>query len=236
MMNEIKKYTSRRILLSILCGMILLISAGCGQEEMDGQPNPSQVSPAAEESATASEEPEQSKELACNWTLSVDDTQTVKVNGYTMTCTLQISAVKEGGTDTLGSYTGSAALSYTYDMQKGNVKGNADGKGQDQNVSFEMVAYNVNAYSDHGVTLKQGDLPPLAPLTDEETMGLGMFALTGSGTSKESAGSGSWSTEDSKTIQVPFKIAVGGGEAIIELPTIAPGAVFKGTVTGTPIE
>jgi hypothetical protein len=227
-----RKYSGRKILLGIGL-MILLISAGCGQRGPENQPGSMQTSNGK---ATVIEEPEQAKEVECNWTLSVDDTETIKVNGYEMTCTIQIDAVKEGGTDIMGTYAGSAALIYEYDMQKGNVQGNAKGKGKDQNVSFDMVAYDVNAYSNHGVTLKKGDLPLLPPLTEQDAMGLGIFALTGGGNSKESVGSASWSTGESKIVQVPFKIAVGGSQAVIQLPTIAQGAIFKGIVTGTPIK
>lgn len=47
--------------------------------------------------------------------------------------------------------------------------------------------------------------------------------------------SASWNTSDSKTIPVPFRMAVDGGQVTIELHTVAPGVKFKGMITGTPI-
>ena len=66
-------------------------------------------------------------------------------------------------------------------------------------------------------------------------MAIGSLTLTGSGEAAESAGAASWSTSDSNTIPVPYRMAVDGGKVTIELYTIAPGVKLNGMITGTPI-
>lgn len=200
--------------------------------------NTSQSSSASgrtEESASASagEQAMQSqaveKETECNWTMEVSDTVTAKVQGYDFTCTLAIMAIKLSGQDELGTYRGTVTLKYQYDMKQGNIAGNAAGEGQEIDAIIEVVPYDKEKYDDSAG--KAG----LSELVEYDAMALGNFILTGGGTASESAGGASWGTSDSRTIPVPFRMAVDGGQLTIELTTVAPGVKFGGMITGTPI-
>lgn len=170
-----------------------------------------------------------SQAVECNWALDISDTKTTQINGYNFKCTLTISAVKTGGMDEFGTYNGTVTLSYEYDMEKGAVSGNAKGSGQDSSAVFDVIVYDVEKYSDT-------DGPsPLAPLIAYDAMATGSLNFTGSGLSTESVSGGSWSTSDSKTVAAPYRMAVDGGQVIIELLSIAPGIQFSGMLTGTPI-
>jgi hypothetical protein len=224
-----KKCFRQTFLAALLC-IMMITATGCGSDPApsasSGTPAPSSSSDSTTPEASASAE---SEEVECNWLLEVSDTQTSKVNGYDFTCTLTISAEKSGGKDEMGSYTGTASIQYEYKKSSGGISGNAEGSGQDNNAVFDVVAYDVEQFAD------AAGPDPLAPLIPSDTMALGSLNLTGTGLANESAGGADWSTSDSKTVAAPFRMAVDGGQVIIELYTIAPGVLFKGILTGTPI-
>lgn len=222
--------------LPFLMAIILLLASGCAPGKTDapgGQADTSAPtsplhSPAPTPEPTPEATPEPEQETECNWTLEVSDTQTANVNGYDFTCTLSIMGIKLG-TDELGTYRGVVTLDYQYDMQKGNVGGNASGGGQEIDAVIEVVSYDEGKYSDApGQT-------QLVGLVQYDAMALGNLLLTGSGDAEEYAGGGSWSTAESKTISVPYRMTVDGGQVRIELYTVAPGVQFSGLITGTPV-
>lgn len=222
---------------------ILLSNAGCtstGSNDKTSVKNeaPASQKPDEDKAATGDEKTKdnnpaanKSQEVECDWTLTVNDTVSTKVNGYDFKCTLSVNVTKIGGKNDIGIYGGTVKLSYEYKMQSQGVTGNAVGSGQDLNSVITVVPYEVDKFSDFGV--KSGN-SPLAPLIEYDTMALGNFNLTGNGISKESARGAEWSKQESKTISVPYKIAIDGGQAALELPSIAPDIKFKGVLTGTP--
>ena len=220
-------------LLPFLMAVMLLLASGCAPGKTDapgGQAAPPEPSPMNSPTSTATPEPtpEHEQETECNWTLEVSNTQTANVNGYDFTCTLSIMGIKLGGTDELGAYRGLVTLDYQYDMQQGNVGGNASGGGQEIDAIIEIVAYDEGKYSDAAGQTQ------LAPLVQYDAMALGNLILTGSGEASESAGGVNWSTGETKTIPVPYRMTVDGGQVSIELTTVAPGVQFTGMITGTP--
>lgn len=237
-------------MLVLIACFFLSSSTGCtrndsssGNKEASSNPNTQQASPSQkpgeDKAAPGDEKAENNKpaadktqEIECDWTLTVDDTVSTKVNGYDFKCTLNVKATKIGGKNDIGAYGGTVKLTYEYKMQNQGVTGNATGSGQDPNIVIDVVPYDVAKYSDFGT--EGGKNAPLAPLIEYDTMALGNFNLTGSGLSKESSGGAEWSKQESKTIAVPYKIAVEGGQVVIELPSIAPNIKFKGMLTGTP--
>lgn len=214
MANDRKRSLFAGIAVLAACAVL---AGGCSRNSASGQ------------TATAAPTPRVSQEVECDWTLAVNDTVKTKSNGYDLTCTLKIDAVKAGGISETGTYVGAASISYEYDMQRGDVAGNAAGAGQDANAKVAVTSYDAAAYSDAGP-----DNGALAPVVEYDAMALGSFAFTGTGLSQESAGGAQWSEEKGNTTQVPFRMAVDGGQVSVELPSIAPNVVFEGTITGTP--
>jgi hypothetical protein len=241
------KHPYRALLLIAAC-LVVVSAAGCGAaqiaaSESGGQTPPTAVASTVAEpttqSASTTESTVPTTEQApttvtteaateANWTLEVSDTQTSQVNGYDLTCKLSIMAVKLGGTDELGTYRGLVTFDYEYDMKKGGVSGNAKGGGQEVDAIIEIVKYDEAAY-DPNLD------PALASLTTFDAMAIGNLILKGSGNATEQAGGGTWSTGESKTVTVPYKLGVLGGQVRITLTTVAPGATFSGMITGTPI-
>ena len=208
--------------------------ASAASDASEQPPSPSGTAPSPESSeapssaqSLVSESPE--PETECNWTLEVGDTVTAKVNGYDFTCTLSIMAVKLGGTDELGTYRGIVTLDYKYDMKQGSISGNAAGGGQEIDAVIEVVSYDAQKFDDSAGQTE------LTQLVAYDAMAIGSLSLTGSGTANEEAGGASWATGESKTVSVPYRMAVDGGQVTIELINVAPGVQFKGMITGTPI-
>lgn len=235
-----KNRLNRIALLAIAC-LFILSAYGCSaRKDASGEAAPSAtasaavteppVSPLPSAMPTQVSAPESPDgETECNWTMEVSDTVTTEVNGYVFTCTLAIMAVKLGGTDELGTYRGLVTLDYQYDMRQGSVAGNAAGGGQEIDAIIELVSYDEQKYDEAAGRTQ------LAELVEYDAMALGNLILTGSGEANESAGGASWSTGDGKTMPVPYRMAVDGGQVTIELYTTAPGAKFTGMITGTPI-
>lgn len=186
----------------------------------------SQASTVQAPAAEPTEPPEPATEA--NWTLEVSDTRTTEVNGYDLTCTLSIMAVKLGGRDELGTYRGLVTFDYAYDMQRGSVSGKAKGAGQEVDAIIEVVRYDRETFDAAG----SGALSELAEI---DAMAIGKLILTGSGTANEQAGGASWGTADGGTVHVPYRLTVDGGQVRITLDSVAPGATFSGTIVGTPI-
>jgi hypothetical protein len=234
-----KQWKDIPALLTVL-GLIFALTA-CGSAPSGNAPSsdappsgsPRQTAPAESDAPTESgppadtETPDGSEEVECSWSLDVDDTISTKVNGYDFQCRLEIHAVKSGGTDDLGTYSGTMSITYEYQMQNGNVSGNASGSGQDANAVLEFTVYDKEQYTDEANT-------ELAPLVEYDAMSFGSFSVTGSGFSEEQAGGGSWSTDDSKTVAVPYQILIDGGQVTVNLPSLV-STPFSGMVTGTPL-
>lgn len=220
---------------AVIIGLLFLCACSSQNQNSGNTSQSSSASSRTEESASSSDEKQAmqsqtiEKETECNWTMEVSDTVTAQVQGYDFTCTLAIMAVKLGGLDELGTYRGIVTLRYQYDMKKGNIAGNAAGEGQEIDAIIEVVPYDKEKYDDSAGNAG------LSELVEYDAMALGNFILTGSGAASESAGGASWGTSDSKTIPVPFRMAVDGGKVTIELYTIAPGVKFNGIITGTPV-
>jgi hypothetical protein len=240
----IRKFTFRALLL-VAAGLVVLSAAGCGAAQKavsDGGAQTPQTAVASTVSAPSTEAPTTESTTPttepaptttttegmteANWTLEVSDTQTAKINGYDFTCTLSIMAIKLGGTDGLGTYRGIVTFDYEYNMEQGNISGNAKGSGQEIDAIIEVVKFDADTYTG-------GD--PLAPLSAFDGMSIGSLSLKGSGVSNEQAGGATWSTGETKTITTPYKLTVEGGQVQIILTGIAPGTVFQGMITGTPI-
>ncbi len=215
----------KRAVFLVIC-LIFIFAAGCGQENLPGPPSASASQASA--SVTAPEDPS-SQPVQSDWTLEVDSTINTKINGYDLKCTLTVYATKQGGTDELGLYGGEATLKYSYDMSSGGVAGNAQGEGEDGSVVIDITPYDPEKYAD-----SQGDASALAPLVEYDAMALGSFNVTGAGISNESAGGADWSKQESKSVAVPFKMTILGGQVEIELPSLAPGNKFTGILTGVP--
>lgn len=227
--------------LLLVVGLILLSMAGCGRtknndstmtsQNQDNESAQSEQDPEENNQEDESKSPEEenvsnnNQEVECIWTLSVNDTITTKLNGYDFECTLQINAIKDGGIEETGTFAGEASLNYEYKMENQGITGNAIGTGQDPSLIIDLVIYDNES---------EEDLLPLANLVEYDAMATGNFNLIGGGLANESAGGASWSKEESKTIAVPYKIAVDGGQVDIELPSLVPNIYFKGMLTGTP--
>lgn len=185
---------------------------------------------AAADSAHYTERLPEGKALECLWTLSVDQTVETELNGYAFTGTLTVIAVKLGGTDEYGMYTGTVHLQYAMHMARGSVSGDATGQGQDLYAAIEVVPYTSAAFD------AAGGLPELTELVAYGAMALGEFLLTGTGDATQTSGGASWSTQDSKAVPAPYRMSVDGGQVRLELYTVLPGVVFTGMITGEPIE
>jgi len=172
----------------------------------------------------------QNEPLECLWTLSIDQTVETELNGYAFTGTLTVLAIKLGGTDEFGIYTGTAHIRYIMHKAQGTVTGEATGEGQDLYASIEIVSYQSDVYD------AAGGQPELTELVAYDAMALGEFLLAGVGTATETSGGASWSKEQSTAVPAPFRMTVDGGQVRLELYTVVPGVVFTGMITGEPIE
>lgn len=168
--------------------------------------------------------------VECLWTLKIDQTVETELNGYAFTGTLTVLAVKLGGTDAFGVYSGTAHIQYAMHTAQGSVSGAASGEGQDLYAAIEVVPYQSDAYD------LAGGQPELSELVAYDAMALGEFLLTGVGNAVETSGGASWSTQESKAVPAPYRMTVDGGQVRLELYTVIPGAVFTGMITGEPIE
>ena len=173
---------------------------------------------------------ETAQAVECLWTLRIDQTVETELNGYALTATLTVLAVKLGGMDEFGAYSGTAYIRYSMHMAQGSVSGTASGEGKDLYASIEVVPYQTDAYD------LAGGRPELTELIDYDAMALGEFVLTGVGNAEETSGGASWSTQESKAVPAPYRVTVDGGQVSLELYTVLPGAVFTGMITGEPTD
>ena len=175
--------------------------------------------PSGSEDLSTGGGPAETQAVESSWALSVSDTsefpQDMGGVTYTVTMTLDLTVSKDSGTDMGGAYTGRAALRYNYHMAQGGISGDTSGHGQDDGVTIQIGLFNVGDFA--GV----GPAPP-----DGGFSSSGSFTFTGS--ADDGSGSG--------TIDCPYSIAVRDGAVEVYLPTLAPGCVFAGTITGTPIK
>lgn len=234
------KRESRKLMVYSFALCIILILGACGSAPQGNAPDnvaPTAESPRQTDSVTAPAESDLMGEtvtsggsgtLECNWSLEVDDTITTKVNGYDFTCRLEICAVKNGGTDEFGTYHGTMSITYEYKMQSGNIGGEATGSGQDENVVFELTAYDKEKYTDEAGA-------ELAPLIEYDAMSFGGFSVTGEGFSQEQAGGASWAASDTKIVSVPYQILVDAGQVTVNIPTVV-STPFSGMLTGNPAD
>jgi hypothetical protein len=172
----------------------------------------------------------------------VDQTIPKQVDGVTVNYHVMLVAQKSGGKDVNGTYKGAAFVGINFDAsQMSNSVLNAIG-GFNVNMatydlSFDLVGYDVEKYSDFGV---QGDLPALAPLVKYQAMALISPQMTGTGTldasitgiQGEHGETGNNTSEGSAAI--PMKIAIDGATVLLDVPSFHLTHHFEGTITGTP--
>lgn len=176
------------------------------------------------------------------WVISVNDTQKTKVTmdggdgsvTYDLTVTLNLNVSKAAQNSPLGTYTGTANIKYSYNLNRGAYGGNADGSVSDGNAQVKLENFERERYDDD----RWGDeLAPLVPqdelasLIAYETMAIGSFNISGEGKVNEwTANGGQWSGSGSGAEPVYFKLGVLNGIVDVELPRLAPGVTFMGTL------
>lgn len=182
--------------------------------------------------------------LDCNWILKVDQTIPVKdKDGMTVEYTLVLIAEKEGGTDVSGEYHGAAYIGAKLDISEFSNEAvemtggfNIEAFGND--ISFDIVPYDIESYSNYGV--KKGEIG-IAPLVKYETMALLSPEMTGTGVinpylegRQEGSVSGGVNEGVTSTVPVPMKITINSGKVNVDLPTFKIGRHFEGQLLGIP--
>lgn len=179
--------------------------------------------------------------LDCDWTLRVDQTIPVETDGMTVNYTLVLIAQKQGGTDVYGTYEGAAYIGQNLDASSLSnsvisVTGGFDIHAFANNLSFELVPYDVDSFSRYGIG--EGDAP-IAPLVQYESMALISPEMTGggvlnpfvSGIQGEQMG---YDAEAYGTEAVVMKITVNSGKVQVVVPVFNIGHSFEGWLTGHP--
>ena len=120
--------------------------------------------------------------LECNWVMKVDQTIPRKYSdGTTVEHTLVFIAEKEGGTDVTGTYHGAFCLRSKLDISEFSnegveLTGGFDAYGFGNDVTFDVVAYDVSKFADFGK--KEGEIG-IPHLIDFETMATFTQKMTG---------------------------------------------------------
>jgi len=183
--------------------------------------------------------------LECNWVMKVDQTIPRKYSdGTTVEHTLVFIAEKEGGTDVTGTYHGALCLRSKLDISEFSnegveMTGGFDAYGFGNDVTFDVVAYDVSKYADFGK--KEGEIG-IPHLIDFETMATFTQKITGTAVLNpyirgkyEGMGSGGINATDSGSADVPIKIAVKSGKVYVYFPTLNIGSTFQGQLIGVPL-
>lgn len=219
-----------RLLPVMVVAFVLMLSACSG----NAAPRP----PGSSSSAPT----QNNQAVDCVWTLHVDQTIPVDTDGMTINYTLVLIAQKAGGQDVNGMYEGAAYLACQLDASNlsnevFNVSGGFDVHAFANNLSFEVTDYNVQDYSDYGVS---GGAAALAPLVQYESMALLTPDMQGSGVLNPSITGvqgehGGINESVSDSTAVPMKITVNSGQAAVDIPSFNIDKSFKGSLTGIPV-
>jgi hypothetical protein len=183
--------------------------------------------------------------LDCNWVLNVDQTIPVKdQDGMTVEYTLVLIAEKEGGTDVSGTYHGAAYIGAKLDISEFSneaveMTGGFDLNAFGNDISFDVVPYEIESYSNYGV--KKGEIG-IAPLVKYETMALLSPEMTGAGVinpylegRQEGSVSGGYTGSATGTEKIPMKITINSGKVRVDIPSFKIGKQFEGQLLGVPI-
>jgi len=218
---------------------LLLLLSGCIQK-VPGTPNTPYDKDASPE-VTGNVNLPDSQLLDCDWTLHVDQTIPVTVDGLTVEYTLVLIAQKAGGTDVNGTYEGAAYIGAKLDISSISNEVIAAFGGFDMNVFannivFDVVPYDIEEYSDYGVP--QGEIG-ISPLIEYESMALLSPEMTGGGVLNPSVFGiqgehMEYHDAASGTQAVPMKIAIMSGSVSVSVPSFKIGHSFEGTVLGDP--
>lgn len=242
-----KKYGFRAIAAIMLVFIFLL--SGCqlklpfGPDPAGSNNDSTSSDPSGDASGDASAESEiPGSPVECNWTLYVDQTIPVTTDGMTVDYTLLLVAQKTGGKDVYGTYTGACYLGVKFDASQMNnsvmqLLGGFNVDAYSYDLSFDVISYDIEAYSDYG--LKDGEAP-IAPLVSYESMALLTPEMTGSGSLNPSIdgiqGEHAEINESaSGTETIPMKITINSGQVSVYIPSLQISHSFKGTLTGEPL-
>lgn len=179
--------------------------------------------------------------LDCDWTLHVDQTIPIESDGMTVNYTLVLIAQKIGGTDVYGTYEGAAYIGTSLDASNLSnafidVTGGFDMHAFANNLSFELVPYDIEAYSRYDVG--EGEAP-IAPLVSYESMALISPEMTGGGvlnpnvTDIQGMNMG-YEAEAFGTEAVTMKITVNSGMVQVVVPSFNISHSFEGRLLGDP--
>jgi hypothetical protein len=184
--------------------------------------------------------------LDCNWVLKVDQTIPKKYeDGMTVEHTLVFIAEKEGGTDVSGTYHGAFCLRSKLDISEFSneiveMTGGFDVYGFGNDVTFDVISYDISNYTEFGI--EEGELG-IPPLIDYETMATFTQEMTGTGVLNpylrgihEGSLSGGVDVTSGGSAQVPIKIAIKSGKVHVNFPTLDIGRSFEGLLLGVPVD
>lgn len=179
---------------------------------------------------------DKNRPIECDWTLHVDDTIYVEIEGVAVKHNLIVDAYKQGGKDDLGIYMGKVTLYSEADLSALSndafaVNGETGGAGTDSKALIEIVSYDVQAYCP--------DPEELVPLLTYDSMALGVFNLNGYGfLSMSMAGidgtQGNGEEQFAGSVPIQYKILVNGGKVSVEIPSLNAPEMFEGMITGSP--
>lgn len=241
----------KKITAVLLALSILLAYAGCSNKNAADAPVKSSNDPATPAAVLETPAPEKTASLPqpaatpesaieCNWTLHVDDTVTKTADGLTVKYNLVLIADKEGGIDETGIYTGTVHLTIDFDASQMSqemlkVMGGFRVDVSADSFTFDIVGYNIETYSEFGIT--EGELP-IPPLVQYDSMALATAQMSGEGSIdvfvKGPNAQGGHKESASSALPVPLKIAITGGQVNIVIPMLNLDDSFDGMVTGTP--
>jgi hypothetical protein len=226
----------KRILVSLTVAFCLVLVTGCTNNGDTTGENPTKTpSPKA---SNLKDTP-----VECDWTLKVDQTIPVTTDGMTVNYTLILEATKNGGFDVLGNYKGTASIKVSLDASNLSneviqVTGGFSMKASTDNLSFEIVPYDIESYSHFGVG--EGEIP-VAPLVKYESMALLSPVMTGSGVLNPLVqGVQGEKAEVNESVTgteaVPMRITVMSGKIRVDIPSFKIGKSFEGMLLGSPLK
>lgn len=227
-----------KVRLSALFIMLLLLS-GCVHKipETPNTPYEGEESP----KVTAIANQPNPQLLDCCWTLCVDQTIPVTTDGLTVEYTLVLIAQKAGGSDVNGTYEGAAYVGCKLDISSVSNEvieafGGFDMNAYASSITFDVVPYDINEYSDYEVPQGQIAIPPLV---EYESMALISPEMTGSGILNPSlfgiqGEHMEYNYSASGTQAIPMRIAIKSGSVTVSVPSFKIGSSFEGTVLGDP--
>jgi hypothetical protein len=232
----------------------VLLLAGCNTQvpQTGLVPLPASAEPTA---ALQSPQPEQSEEQTkeANWVIEIEDTQQITdEEGLIWNYALSMYAVKTGGKDVLGDYTGEIVLNMEPDFESAKALAEREGAellamlfkhhSEAKNITFEVIKYSPEAYAE----LMKENIPdnPLLQISNPSASMIGFaiktitFEATQEPINMTVAGeNGTYSgTIPGKkvSVNVPMEITIEDATAFCHLfETVHPlERSFKGIVTG----